>query len=139
MHSSTPITYTTDREQLAALRVPFPITEIMKLPGKNKEMNYYRHCTIQDRLLNVLGSGFSIRIISSFTDKDTNTAHVEALLEVEWVSGRKSKISGLGTHAIQTSGDHFKACYSEALKICASKLGCGLELYDDRYNEKIDQ
>lgn len=138
MQTKTLTLFATDAEQLSALRAPFPVTEIRKREQSGKELSFYEHYTIQNRLLDIFGSGVSLTTGTTSTDKDTNTVHVEVLLEVEWVSGKKSRMSGWGTSAIMKSGDHFKSAYSDAVKVTLTKLGCGLELYDPRYRDVAD-
>jgi len=137
MHSNMITVYYADAEQLAALRLPFPVSDVKKRTQGGAELSYYEHHTVQNRLLDVFGSGVSLTTGVTMTDKETNTVHVEVLVEVEWVSGRKSKLSGWGTSTIMKSGDHFKSAFSDGLKVAISKLGCGLELYDARYRDGL--
>jgi hypothetical protein len=137
MQSTASSLFRTDAEQLAALRVPFSALEVKTRDQGGMEFTYYEHHTVQNRILDVFGSGVSLTTGSTMIDPASNFVHVEVLLEVEWVSGKKSKISGWGAAAVMKTGDHFKAAYSDAVKVAMSKLGCGLELYDPKYREAL--
>ena len=133
----TTTTYNSDAEQLVALRVPFPVDQVKEREENGKIFDYYEHNLIQNRLLDVFGGKFSMTTGATSVDTENNFVHVEVILEVEWISGGKTRHSGWGSAAIQKKGNHFKSAYSDALKVAATKLGCGLELYDDNYRESI--
>lgn len=95
MHSNTSTIYKTDAEQLEALRVPFPITEIKTRIQGATELSYYEAYTIQQRLLDVLGTGLSIE--SGQVIATESNINVETILKIEWVSGRKTSTSGWGS------------------------------------------
>ena len=87
--------FATDAEQSAALRKPFPVSEVQTREQGGKTLHYYEHAVILVRLLDVFGSGLSIsttnvRILDGQVDLETT-------LDVEWVSGRRSKVSGWGS------------------------------------------
>jgi hypothetical protein len=134
--------FTTDAEQLEALRIPFPLSEIRTREQGGATLHYYEAYTVQQRLLDVLGTGLSIitgQVISTETNVNT-----EVILNIEWVSGRKSTISGWGSSDIIISGksgklvnDPYKASATDGIKVAASKLGVAGELYDSKYREGL--
>lgn len=133
--------YNTDKEQLEALRVPFPITEVRTREQGGATLNYYEAYTVQQRLLDVLGTGLSIRtgqVIA--TDSNVN---IETILDIEWVSGRRSTVSGWGSADILMSksgkiaNDPYKTAATDSIKVAASKLGVAGELYDSKYREGL--
>jgi hypothetical protein len=142
MQSTTPTLYRSDAEQLEALRVPFPITEVKKRDQGGTELKYYEGYTIQQRLLDVLGTGLSIetgKVIA--TDSNIN---VETILKIEWMSGRKTTTSGWGSADIligksgKMVNDPYKSAATDSIKVAATKLGVAAELYDSKYREGLD-
>lgn len=142
MSTSTPNPYKTDAAQLDALRVPFPVSEVRTREQGGTTLNYYEAYTIQQRLLDVLGTGLSIKtgqVIA--TDSNVN---VETILEIEWVSGRRTVTSGWGSADIlrgkndKIVNDPYKTAATDSIKVAASKLGVAAELYDSKYREGLE-
>jgi hypothetical protein len=141
MTTINPTIFSTDAEQLVALRVPFPISEIKTRSQGTAELNYYEAYVIQQRLLDVLGTGLSIRtgqVIA--TESNVNT---ETILEIVWASGRKTVTSGWGSSDIllgksgKIVNDPYKTAATDSIKVAASKLGVASELYDSKYREGL--
>jgi len=89
----------------------------------------------------VLGTGLSIKtgqVIA--TDSNVN---IETILEIEWVSGRKTVTSGWGSADILVGksgkivNDPYKTAATDSIKVSASKLGVASELYDSKYREGL--
>lgn len=136
-----PSSYTTDADQLAALRAPFPVSEVKTREQGGATLHYYEAATIQQRLLDVLGTGLSIRTNNVITTECN--VNIETVLDIEWVSGRKSSVSGWGSADILMSksgriaNDPYKAAATDSIKVAASKLGVAGELYDSKYRETL--
>ncbi len=92
MQSTTSSLYRSDAEQLEALRVPFPITEVKTRTQGGAELSYYEGYTIQQRLLDVLGTGLSIETAQVVATE--SNINVETILKIEWMSGRRTTTSG---------------------------------------------
>lgn len=134
--------YTSDAEQLEALRIPFPISEVKKREQGGMELNYYEGYTIQQRLLDVLGTGLSIETAQVIpTDSNIN---VETILKIEWVSGKKTTTSGWGSADIllgksgKVVNSPYKTAATDSIKVAASKLGVAAELYDSKYRSELE-
>lgn len=132
-----PHIHSSDAEQLAALRLPFPISDVKEREQAGQTLSYYEHNTVQNRLLDVFGTGMSLTTAQYTEDTENKILHLEVLLEVQWVSGLVSKVSGWGSAAIRKNGEPYKSAFSDAVKVAASKLGCGLELYDEDYRKEL--
>jgi hypothetical protein len=136
-----PTKYEDDADQLAALRAPFPITEIRTREQSGATLHYYEGHTISQRLLDVLGTGFNVTTVQHITANDR--VEMEVVIEVEWMSGKRCRVSGWGSADILTGksgkvvNDPYKTAYTDGLKVAASKLGCGNELYDSKYREGL--
>jgi hypothetical protein len=134
--------FTSDDEQLAALRVTFPINEIRSRDQGGSTLYYLEAYAIQQRLLDVLGAGLTIRTGQVITTE--NIVNTEIILDIDWVSGRKSSISGWGSADVlvsqktgKTVNDPYKAAATDGIKVAASKLGVAGELYDSKYREGL--
>ena len=134
-------TYLTDAEQLAALRVPFSITEVRTREQGGSTLNYYEAFTVQQRLLDVLGTGLSVRTVQVIVAN--SIVNTEVVLDIEWASGRKTTTSGWGSSDILTGkngkivNDPYKTAATDGIKVAASKLGVAGELYDSKYREAL--
>jgi hypothetical protein len=141
MTTLNPTVFKSDAEQLAALRVPFPISEIRTREQGGATLHYFEAYVIQQRLLDVLGTGLSIKTVQVIAD-DSNV-NVETILEIEWASGKKTVTSGWGSADILISkngkvvNDPYKAAATDSIKVAASKLGVAGELYDSKYREEL--
>lgn len=137
-------TFSTAAEQLAALRAPFDPSLILTREQGGTELSYYPAHTIQNRLLDVLGAGLSIT--TERTEITEDRVDLSVRLTILWVDGSVSRIDGWGSADILRSksgsnkvvNDPMKAAYTDALKVAASKLGVGLELYDKEYIKSLD-
>lgn len=141
MQASLATTCATDIGQLEALRVPFPAGEVRQRDQGGTTLHYYEAFTIQQRLLDVLGTGLSIKtgqVIA--TDSNVN---IETILTIEWASGRTSTVSGWGSADIlrgkndKIVNDPYKTAATDSIKVAASKLGVAAELYDSKYREGL--
>jgi len=140
MQTTIPV-YHTDTEQVAALRVPFPVSEVKTRTQGGAELSYYEGYTIQQRLLDVLGTGLSIKTGQVIATE--SNVNVETLLVIEWASGRKTSTSGWGSADIllgksgKMVNDPYKSAATDSIKVAASKLGVAAELYDSKYREGL--
>ena len=139
--TTTPIEYQSDDEQLAALRVPFPVSEVKTREQGGATLNYYEAHTIQQRLLDVLGTGLSIKTKNVVAT--VSAVNIETVLEITWVSGKTSRVSGWGSSDIllrsngKVANDPYKSAATDSIKVAASKLGVAAELYDSDYRERL--
>jgi len=144
MHNTSATTYATDAEQLAALRIPFPITEVKKRNQGGSELKYYDGFTVQQRLLDVLGTGLNITYSNPIIDYENDRVDMKATLEIEWVSAKRTIISGWGSSNILHGkngviiNDAIKSAATDSIKVASSKFGVGAELYDSKYREGLD-
>lgn len=136
-------TYTTAAEQLTALREKFDPTLIKTREQAGQTMSYFPSHVIHNRLLDVLGTGLSMTSEHVITTEDRIDMQVR--LSITWVDGTLSRVDGWGSADIMRSkatqkitSDSYKVAYTDALKICASKLGCALELYDKDYLKSLE-
>lgn len=133
--------FTTDTEQLEALRVPFPVSEVKTREQGGATLYYYEGCTIQRRLLDVIGSGLNIR--TGHVIALEGNVNVETVLEIEWISGRRTTISAWGSSDIlmgkngKLANDPYKSAATDGIKVAASKLGVAAELYDSKYRDGL--
>jgi len=141
MRTTTPATYASDSAQLAALRIPFPITEVKTRDQGGTTLNFYEAHTVQQRLLDVLGTGLSIKTVQVIATE--SNVNMETLLEVTWASGKKTITSGWGSADIllgkngKIVNDPYKTAATDSIKVAASKLGVAQELYDSKYREGL--
>lgn len=133
--------FTTDTEQLEALRVPFPVSEVKTRDQGGAVLHYYEAYAIQQRLLDVLGTGLNIRTGQVIATE--SNVNVETILEIEWASGRRTTISGWGSSDIllgkngRLANDPYKTAATDSIKVAASKLGVAAELYDSKYRDGL--
>ena len=137
-----PSRFATDQEQLAALRVPFPVSEVKTRDQGGTPLHYYDGYTINQRLLDVLGTGFSVR--TGAVRESEDRIEMETILEVEWLSGKRSQVAGWGSADVlrskttgKFSNDPYKSAHTDSIKVAASKLGLGAELYSAQYRLSI--
>jgi hypothetical protein len=141
--SNTSTIYKTDSEQHAALRVTFPVSEIRTKEKGGEPLPYYEGFTIMQRLLDVLGTGLNITHSRPIIDHEKGRVEIEANLEIEWISGRKTVTCGWGSSDILIShtgkivNDPVKAAATDSIKCAASKLGVAAELYDSKYRDGL--
>ena len=141
MQPISPTLYLTDVDQLAALVVPFPITEIKTRDQGGTNLKYYEAHTIQQRLLDVLGTGLSIKTGQVIATE--SNVNMETILEVAWASGKLTITSGWGSADIligktgKIVNDPYKTAATDSIKVAASKLGVAQELYDSKYREGL--
>ena len=141
MKTFNPAFFKSDTEQLAALRVPFPIIEVRTREQGSATLHYFEAYVIQQRLLDVLGTGLSIRTVQVIAN-DANII-IETVLEIEWASGKKTVTSGCGSADIlrgkngKVANDPYKSAATDSIKVAASKLGVAGELYDSKYHEGL--
>lgn len=115
--------YASDIEQLAALRAPFPDSAYMTNDKNGGRTQFLGFDTIQNRLLDVFGPGLSIST-THIIERD-GFVSMEVSIEVEWVSGRKSKMAGWGFAAVQPGKQSFRWAHSDAIRSAAMQMGCG--------------
>jgi hypothetical protein len=145
MPTITPTIYTTDAEQLAALRVPFAVSQVQQRDGGGKTLYYYDGFTIMKRLLDVLGTGLNITHSQPIIDHDSGRVDIEAIMEIRWISGNNTKVSAWGSSDILKNrasdkilNDPIKTAATDSIKCAASKIGVGSELYDAKYRSDLD-
>lgn len=122
--------------QLERLAKPFP-RKYVKPPAKGKFGSYIDHEIINQALLLIVGA-FSFEIRQTFLNPDGLLDGCTAALTCE-IDGRTVTIEEAGDCEFpensKTQGDRLKKCASDALKRCAMRLGCGIEVWtgDDDY------
>ena len=140
--------YTTAQEQLDALSAPFPIEEIRQREQGGQVLNYFESSTIMKRLLEVMGTNYSIstgRIERYVVDNQPRRVDMEVIVRLIWVDGTETSITGWGSADIQYSktdnwrivSDFMKVANTDGIKICLSKLGVGAALYDSNYRKDM--
>jgi len=141
-------TYNTKQEQLTALSAPFSIEDIRQREQGGQTLNYFESATIMKRLLEVMGTDYSIecgRILDYKVDGKPKRVDMEVTVTLGWVDGTASKLTGWGSADIQYStskpdnivSDFMKSAYTDGIKVALSKIGVGSELYDSSYRKNL--
>lgn len=116
--------------QLRELAKRFP-KELVKPAPKGKFGDYVPHSTINERLLAVLGP-FSFQVTEIVRGDSGKVEGVLATLTTT-IDGRDIQITEVGDcenpDNWKTDGARLKDAASDALKRCASRIGCGLFLW----------
>lgn len=135
--------FTTDTDQLAAARADFPPEQIKKREQGGEELSYYEHTVVNDRLLDVFGSGYSMEVGRVWAGE--KYVDVEVILTLTWVSGKTTRLVGIGRSDVlrgkldaeKIVNEPLKSATSDGLKVAAMRLGVGAELYDKGYREDL--
>lgn len=140
--------YQTKQDQLEALIRPFPRSEVKTRDEGGSTLSYYEASTIMKRLVDVMGSGFSIesgRIERYAVEGKPRRLDMEVIVTLTWVDGSQSRLTGWGSADIQYSkkdewrivSDFMKAALTDGTKVGLSKVGLGSELYDSTYRASL--
>ncbi len=140
--------FQTKQEQLQALRSPFHVDEIRQREQGGQVLHYYESSTIMKRLLDVMGTGYSIecgRIERYGVESKPKRVDMEVIVTLVWIDGSISNLTGWGSSDIQYSrsrmddivSDFMKAAHTDGIKVAMSKIGVGSELYDSQYRANI--
>ena len=123
-----------DKEVRELLEEPFPADLIKSRPGSfGKKLSYLSTATVVERLNDALESGWSFEVLEYFREEDQiivlGRLSTNGISKTQWGNKAIGRIKE--TNAIISIGDDFKSATSDALKKCATLLGCGLHLYQD--------
>ncbi len=141
--------FETAADQLAALRADFPTSQVKTREERGETLHYLDAHTIQNRLLDVIGTGLSISAREVREHRDSTgklrKLNVEVELHLRWVDGTYSTVSGYGSADAlyaradpdKVVNDYLKSAYTDGIKVAASKLGVGLSLYSKEYRDKL--
>jgi len=140
--------FTSNDDQLEALRAPFPIEEIKEREEAGKTLYYYEASTIMKRLVEVMGTGFSIdsgRIERYEFENKLRRVDLEVTVTLRWQDGTESRLTGWGSSDVQYStrdtwrivSDFMKSSLTDGIKVALSKIGVGSELYDTTYRKTL--
>jgi hypothetical protein len=142
-------TYQNKHDQLAALSAPFKPEDVRQREQGGQMLNYYESSTIMKRLLDVMGTGYSIesgRVRDHAPDGKLRRVDMEVIVTLQWVDGTMSKLTGWGSSDVQYSkkdpenivSDFMKSALTDGIKVALSKIGVGSELYDSNYRKKLE-
>lgn len=139
--------YVNAQEQFQALREKFDPADIMTREENGLKLYYLEWNTVQNRLLDVMGTGgFDMKVGRIFQSE--TRVDMECILTLRYVDGKSQKVTGFGSANIlilkadrelpvadrRWASESYKAAQSDGFKVAASKVGVGLYLYnkDDR-------
>jgi len=142
-------TYQNKQDQLAALSAPFKPEDVRQREQGGQMLSYFESSTIMKRLLEVMGTGYSIecgRVRDYAPDGKLRRVDMEVIVTLRWVDGTESKLTGWGSSDVQYSkkdpdsivSDFMKAALTDGIKVALSKIGVGAELYDSQYRKKLE-
>lgn len=141
-------TYKDKQQQLEALSAPFAIGDIRQREEGGQVLNYFESSTIMKRLLEVMGTGYSIdagRIEHYSPEGKLRRVDMEVIVTLTWVDQSESRVTGWGSSDIQYSkndptrivSDYMKSAYTDGIKVALSKIGVGAALYDTEYRKTL--